>query len=126
MVRHCVLFLGTGAITGIGRRTVGIPTALVLQIGGKIAQIGIVQRVFVRRHAGSAIADLVLDSVFGRGTAGKQLVSLEDAFQRRCALGELIMAEPAFVIENLAAAIRPALCRLLELVNRERALMGVS
>src|SRR5258708_13348929 len=36
------------------------------------------------------------------------------------------MAEPAFVIENLAAAIRPALCRLLELINCQRTLIGVS
>src|SRR6185312_13780872 len=120
------LLFGAAAIVRIGWRAVGIPTAFLLQITDEVVQVGLVEGVFVGSHARPAIADLVLDAVFVGPTPREQSGSLEDALEGRCALGELIMAEPAFVIENFPSPIRPAVSGFLELIDRFGALIGIA
>src|SRR5689334_5051456 len=120
------LLFSIAAIARIGRRAIRIPAALFLQIAHEVVQIGLVQRVSVGRHPGPAIANLVLDPVFTRGTSGKQGRPLEHALERRRALGELVMAEPAFVIEDFAASFRAAISGLLEFIDRFGALIGIA
>ena len=59
------------------------------------------------------------------GLPDKKLFPLEYALQRRRAFRELVMAEPALVIENFAPAIRPVISRLPEIVDRDGTLIWI-
>src|SRR5262249_21665279 len=83
------------------------------------------ERVFVGRHSGTALADLLLDALVGRGPTCHQLAALIDTGKLRSAFGQIVMAEPALVIINLLATLDAARGAPLELENLERALVMV-
>src|SRR5690349_20273761 len=113
------------AVARIGRGAVGIPATVIVDIADQIVEIGVVQNIFVCCHTGTAVTDFILHAVLGRRPAGQQLLPLEYALQRRCAFRELVMAEPALVIENLPAAIRSVVRGFPEIVDRHGTLIGI-
>src|SRR5262245_58105569 len=112
-------------IARVGRRGVRVPTALLAQIAHEIVQVGIVQRIFVARHAGSALAQLLLHVGVVHGRPGQQGGALVEAFELGNVFGELVMAEPALVIVDLPATLGSARRRLPEFVDFKRALIVV-
>src|SRR5258708_37378630 len=60
-------------IARIERGCIGIPAALLPQVAHEVVQIRIVQGVLVGRHAGAAVADLLLHRVAVHALAGHQV-----------------------------------------------------
>ena len=101
----------------VGRGAVRVPAAFLPQIAHEIVQVRFAQGIFVGGHPRSAVADLRLHGVVVHRLAGDQCGALVKAGEPRNVLGELVVAEPAFVIVDLAPALRAALGGLPEFEN---------
>src|SRR5262245_15554483 len=113
------------AIARIERRGVRIPAALLAHETHKVVQVCLAERVFVGCHAGAAVADAVFDVVVVDRQARQQRSALVEAGELRGVVGELVVAEPALVIEDFSTAFRPALGGLAKLVCLEGTLVVI-
>src|SRR5260370_34829344 len=82
-------------IARIERGCIGIPAALLPQVAHEVVQIRMAQGVLVGRHAGAAVADLLLHRVVVHALAGQQVAVLIEARELRASLHELGAAKPA-------------------------------
>src|SRR5262249_18896444 len=113
------------AIAGIGGRTVGIPAASLAQVAYEITQIRFVQGVSVGGHSRPAVSNLVRHAVVADRRSRDQCCALIKSGELRDVLGELVMAEPALVIEDFLPALGPALGTFSEFIDLQRSLIGV-
>ena len=115
-----------GAIARVRRRFVSFKTALVaFEVAHEIGEIGIGERVAVRRHQLATLPDLLDYRRIAHGLTRAQSVALEDVLQRRSGFRVLIVAVPALVIVDLLAALRALEGACFHLVNFRRTLIRV-
>ncbi len=117
--------LRASAKARIERRAVVVPAALLPHEGHEVVDIRFGERIFVGRHARPTVADFRLHRGVVHGLAGNERGVPIEVLELRRPAGEVVMAEPALVIENLPPAFRPAPGGLPELVDFERALVIV-
>src|SRR5258708_14232063 len=112
-------------IARIERGCIGIPAALLPQVAHEVVQIRMAQGVLVGRHAGAAVADLLLHRVVVHALAGQQVGLLIEARELRDSLHEFVVAKPALVIKNFLPSLRPARSRLSQPIDLQRALIVI-
>ena len=98
---------GDAAIARIRWRLVSFEAAFVVfEIAHQIGEIGIPERVAIRRHKLATLPDLFDHSRIADGLSRAQFIAFEDVFQRGSGFRVLVVAVPALVIVDLFAALR--------------------